>query len=337
MNKSQPKRLVHIDVVAGIMIVWMIFAHCRHFSSTSLPFPNYLSFFMPWFFYKSGMFFKKRGYIELMKRDANKFLRYYIVYSMIGWILWSICGSVDHSLQLGDCFSKPFSSFVHDGSIRGNGALWFLLSLYLVRQLGNFIIINFENSFFILIVSLICFTSAYVLNILGWHDHSWWLGNHFSGLCYFLIGYLLKNKEQEKIVFLFSTFFYLLVLCLYYIGKIGFPFLYMHANKMHSGSYILFFPMALAGIVMINNIFFILCKHIKFRILEYVGNNALNFYVTHWILLIIISFIAKYMFHIEKPSMLLYILMTGSIIFLPLINIFINSLKAKYSTFNKIL
>ena len=332
------KRLAYIDVVAGIMIIWMIFAHCRVFSSVKLPFPNFLCFFMPWFFYKSGLFFRTKSYKEMVRKDSRKFLRYFIVYSLIGWIVWSICGLADHSLQPKDCLLKQISSFVKYGCFKGNGALWFLLTIFIVRQLANVILKGSHNQYHSLTTAFVCFAFALFLNIIKWHHHSWWFGNIFSGLCFFLLGYWLKNKEQKRILFLLSAIVYFLFVGAYYFGWIGgFPFLYMHANKMHSGSYILYYPMALAGIVLINNIFGYLCKHVRFRILEYVGHNALNFYVTHWIFLIFVAFIAKSIFHVESHSTQLAIFIVANIVFLPMISIFIDSLKTKYSFFNKIL
>jgi len=335
---TQKKRLEYIDVVAGIMIIWMILGHCRLFSHHQLPFPNYLSFYMPWFFYKSGIFFKTKDEKQLLSKDSVKFLRIFIVYSLIGWVVWSICGLMDHSLKLNSCFVKPIMSFIKNGSIKANGALWFLLSLFLVRQLGNLILKNIQNRVFQLIASFLFFAIAYGLFAIGWYKHSWWLGNICSGLCFFFLGYWLRDKERNKKLFIVSTAFYFMVVFAHSVGWIShFPYLYMHANKMYYGNYILFFPMALAGIVMTNNIFWNLCNHVKFRILEYVGRNSMNFYVTHWILLIFVAFIAKSIFHVESHSTQLAIFIVANIVFLPMISIFIDSLKTKYSFFNKIL
>lgn len=333
---EQTKRLDYVDVVAGIMIIWMILGHCNYFSSfQQLPFRKFFSFYMPWFFYKSGMFFSPKGYAELLKKDANKYLRVFIVYSFIGWFVWCICGLIGNTLSLKDCISSPIHSFIKSGCIIGNGALWFLLSMFFVRQIGNFAL---KIKLHPLVSSLICFSIAFLLYSLKWYNHTSWFGNVFAGLCFFLIGYWLKKTEQNKCVFLISILVYGLVLCAFLFGLIDyFPHLYMHANKMFRGNYLLFFPMAVAGIVMTNNIFRILCKHIKFRILGYVGFYSMNFYVTHWILFTIVVFVSKYVFQIESPLCLFWILVISSIIFLPLINKAIKTLKVKKTILGKIL
>lgn len=130
------KRLSYIDAVAGLMIGWMILGHCSYFSHYSLSFFKYLGFYMPWFFYKSGMFFSPKKQGELLRKDVFKFIRYYAVYCFLGWCIWAICSIINGSSIL-TCIVSPVNSFIRYGSITGNGALWFLLSLFFVRQASN--------------------------------------------------------------------------------------------------------------------------------------------------------------------------------------------------------
>ena len=327
-------RMTYIDVVAGIMIIWMILGHCRHFSSYQLPFPNYLAFYMPWFFYKSGLFFNTKENKDLLRNDVAKYLRFFLVYSFIGWVVWSICGLLDDSILLKDCFVKPINTFAKSGCIKGNGALWFLLSLFIVRQIANVILKNCNKHipiFTIPIISFFCFVAAYLLYANRWYSHSWWIGNILSGLCFFLLGYWLRDKEKRTRLFIISVLVYFSIVFASSANLIdGFPYLYMHANKMYSGNYLLFFPMALAGIIMTNNVFRYLCKHMNIRIFEYVGQNSMNFYVTHWILFTIVVFVAKYFFDIVHQTSLMLLLVVTSVVILPLLSMLINSLKTKY-------
>lgn len=142
MMMAENSRKQYIDVIAGIMIAWMILGHCRFFANTTLPFFKFLGFYMPWFFYKSGMFFTAKNQKQLLKKDATKLLRYFIVYSAIGWGVWCVCGLIDGSLSLTGCILQPIRDFIHHGSIYGNGALWFLLTLFVVRYVANVLIIN---------------------------------------------------------------------------------------------------------------------------------------------------------------------------------------------------
>lgn len=323
------KRERYIDVVAGIMISWMILGHCCYFSKFDLSFGKFLAFYMPWFFYKSGLFFSPKNYKQLLKKDRNKLLRAFFIYSFIGWIVWASTGMIDGSLDIKNCFIKPILNILHQGSIAGNGALWFLISLFFVRQISNTLIkTNYSPAF----LSTICFIIAFALYIIRWQDYCWWFGNFFSGMCFFLLGYWLKKKEKKNFIFLFAFLFYGLVICAYFGGWIkDFPYLYMHANRMYKGNYLLFYPMALAGIILTNNIVYRLCNYMKFSVLNYIGRNSMTFYTTHWILFTFVTFIAKYLFDVNEPVILFLILLISGIIFLPMINKIINYRKAEGS------
>lgn len=149
-------------------------------------------------------------------------------------------------------------------------------------------------------------------------------------MCFFATGYWLKDKEKT-LVFLLSLFFYGFVVVVYSVGWIhDFPYLYMHANIIaNRSSYLLFFPTALAGIIVTNVIFRLLCEFMRFRVLEYIGKNSMNFYVTHWILFVFVTFVAKYFFSIESPVLLFTILLVVSITILPIIAMIPNLLKGK--------
>lgn len=321
------KRESYIDVIAGIMISWMILGHCRYFSHTTLPFFKFLGFYMPWFFYKSGMFFTTQRTKELIKKDAKKLLRFFIIYSAIGWCVWSVCGLADGSLGPKECFIQPFHQFLHHGSIEANGALWFLLGLFIVRQFSNLLI---SKKLPTPVLSLICCVIASLIHTIGLHNHIWWFGNVFSGMCFFLLGYWLKDKEKNRRLVLSSIFFFVLVVSAYCLEWINdFPYLYMHANTMYNGNYILFYPTAIAGIIIINNLFRLLCKYVRFRILEYIGVNSMDYYTTHWILFVVVTFIVKFVFNIKDPFMLFIVLLCASISILPLIVESIRCLKSR--------
>lgn len=197
------KREKYIDVVAGFMIAVVIFHHCKHFSHFQCPFLYYfIGFTMPWFFYKSGMFFTPKQQSTLMKKDANKLLHSFFFYSFVGWVVWSACGLIDGSLMIKDCIIKPIKLFFHCGCFLGNRALWFLLSLFIVRECANIMLKKMPPT----VLSAICFLLAFTLYAFGWYRYSWWFGNIFSGMCFFGFGYWLKGKNNTILIMLSIVF-----------------------------------------------------------------------------------------------------------------------------------
>lgn len=68
--KAKDNRVPYVDHVSGLLIMYMILYHCLQWSDL-----NYvnrscwmmpLSFFMFWFFYKSGMFCKEKTCKEIL-------------------------------------------------------------------------------------------------------------------------------------------------------------------------------------------------------------------------------------------------------------------------------
>lgn len=75
-QRIKSDRKDYLDVVCGIMISWMILGHiianCDLKESMFYTIGNRLfPFFMPWFFFKSGMFYKQKDSIRVLKRGAK--------------------------------------------------------------------------------------------------------------------------------------------------------------------------------------------------------------------------------------------------------------------------
>ena len=86
MNRNES-----IDTAAGIMILYMIFTHvCQHYhlenSTVYITCEHLLYFFMPWFFFKAGMFFKIGENKEVINKGIRRLLKPFILYSLLGHI-----------------------------------------------------------------------------------------------------------------------------------------------------------------------------------------------------------------------------------------------------------
>ncbi len=138
------QRIPFIDFAAGIMILWMIIYHalCYEwgFISRGIEITNpcvyfpYLSFFMPWFFYKSGQFFEKRPMKESLSKDARKLLLTFVIWSAIGYTFYLLFGTLNHSLTLRSATYSIARGLFLTGKVPINEPLWFLLTLFGVRQ-----------------------------------------------------------------------------------------------------------------------------------------------------------------------------------------------------------
>lgn len=68
MLNNVNKRQRHIDAISGLLIINMILGHCIQMADCrDIPLYSWmdsLSFFMPWFFFKSGMFYREKSLNE---------------------------------------------------------------------------------------------------------------------------------------------------------------------------------------------------------------------------------------------------------------------------------
>lgn len=161
-----------LDIVAGILIIRMIFGHymvmCHLKDSILYESLNLLFFYMPWFFYKSGMFCSsnRKNTQQYLISNTKKFIIPYIFFSVAGTLIALITAiPLDKSLLqiiLNECRSVIFT-----GSTNFNGPLWFLLTLFFVRVSFNYVR-NLINHYILIAILLIIAFAHYLLQIMAY-------------------------------------------------------------------------------------------------------------------------------------------------------------------------
>lgn len=141
MNKieSVSKRMRHLDIVAGILITYMVYVHVsQFFDFENVAFSKILQhlfgFFMPWFFFKGGMFFRDSPLRKIIYGGFKRLMVPYIIWTIIGVLVLSII-RYEHGIAFNflTCIKGTLGCLALTGSVSGNLPLWFLLTLYLVR------------------------------------------------------------------------------------------------------------------------------------------------------------------------------------------------------------
>lgn len=209
------------------------------------------------------------------------------------------------------------------GSMPGNGALWFLVTIFIVRSISECVLPKVHP----LVAAFVSMILAFVHYSFATPHTPWYLGNVFSGFCFFSLGNYLKDFEKKFWVLAIGGLVYGFAVVAYLSGLFEFPYLYMHKNVMHNGNYLLFYPIALSGIIVTNNLFRKVYDYWKFPVLSYVGRNAMNFYVTHWIVLVVAQFVFSYQLKIQSPKFLCLLYALSCVVVLPIINYLINLTK----------
>ncbi|WP_254917840.1 acyltransferase family protein [Fibrobacter sp. UWB3] len=277
--------------MAGIFIVRIILGHYMsllHLNESLLyRSMNILFFFMPWFFFKSGMFCseQRKDVKPFLMSNARKFLLPYVFFSIVGIVIAASVALINEgslpSTLLGECKTLVLKQAIHF-----NAPLWFLLSLCFVRVFFN-CIRNAINHYLLLGLSLLFAFLHYLF--LAKHG-LYWPGNLCSGLAFYILGTKLKNLQYNKKIVISS------LIVLVTIGIFRPTIVTMYGNFLlyENGIYLLWYPFCLAGIIVFNN----LIKHMGF-ILEHfhfndIGHHSMIYYVLHWpIALLIIAIYQK--------------------------------------------
>ena len=324
------KRLAHIDFAAGIMIIWMIIYHAlcyanvynvngEEITNPCLLFP-YLSFFMPWFFYKSGQFFKKRTLRELWARDSRKLLLTFAIWSAIGYIMYLIFGVVQNYLTLRGATYSIVRGLFLTGKIPINEPLWFLTTLFGVRVIANWLLPGMdEKNGWIKIMGIVFvgYAIACICYLMSYRLMPFWVANGASGLAFFAIGYGIREYEKKWWLIVPCALVYI-VCCI-----VGFPMVDMMYNELLSGNYLLWMPVAACGIIIFNVLCRLTTKYIRIKPIEKVGQNAMTIYVTHILIVLSVQFVITY-FHMAKLfPYLVQMFIAGYVVFLPILCYFV--------------
>lgn len=306
IEKRIESRQSHIDEVAGLLIIYMIVYHI--FQWCDMPEMNHsylmqpLSFFMFWFFYKSGMLYKGKTPKETLL-GGGKLMIPYFIFGAIGHGITCI-----QLLMQGDdiwyhYILSPIKCILIQGAPIGNLALWFLPSLFAVQLLYSLMRKRMRDEWIILIGLTIAY-SVFIFEI----KRPFYLGNIPLGLAVYSFGHLLKTKQYTRLIFIVALLLYFSILFMH-------PYsLDFRANRISNGYYLIAVISSLAGCILINNIFKRKKVHINF--LEWIGNNSMNFYVIHWLVLYACSLIID-----DTGWGLFTIMITSCFIILPIISV----------------
>lgn len=285
MKTNKKDRISYIDQISGVLIVYMVIYHIFQFSGLNNYlhsfFMHSLSFFMFWFFYKSGMFYHDRTSKEILLGGGKKLLIPFLIFSFLGHLVLCIQMWQDAISDWRQYLLDPIISTVIVGSSSGNTPLWFLPSLLAVQWLYSIAYKRISDNW-ILIISIL---GAYLLFRYNIHKPLY-IGNILLGLATYSIGHQLKSLQFKNTVIVLSSFAYVAI---FLIQDEAIDF---RMNELARGSYLLSVIFAISGCVLINFLFHKLSTSIS--LLEYIGRRSMSFYVMHWIVLVACTIVCEY-------------------------------------------
>ena len=206
-----------IDVVAGALILFMIFGHVMSWTSltetcTFINLDRILCFFMPWFFFKAGMFFKQTNLTEVLKAGYRRLLVPYILWGGVGIASYYMPAVILGREPLNDVILLEIKAILLSGKIDGNSAIWFLLSLFFARIIWHYLSKIGEKGYVVItmiILSIIVISLKQDIPIMAYPEYFY---NTLLGVTFFSLGVYLKERQYQKRVFWISTLLYIVLL-----------------------------------------------------------------------------------------------------------------------------
>lgn len=267
-------RQVWADSLTGLCILYMLAMHvaiCINVTNYALPF---FYFFMPWFFYKSGMYYKEQPPKEVFRKDFRRLLTPFISFNLIAFF-------VIHIVR-GDLFDiknifSAIKAFLSTGTIYENAPLWFLFSLISVRIIHS-VVIKFtpprNRSLWLYLEALAALLFA--LMLFGFNiNKPQWIGPIFLGLFFFVMGNIIKFSHLSK--FWIVVFFIIYDISCYILPETNMA---VNTIKGNVFLYLLWCIFSIIALFLFGTLLEIVGR--KNCGLAYIGKSSMVFYVTHW-------------------------------------------------------
>jgi hypothetical protein len=278
MQGNTVLRTTYLDNLSGVLIVYCVFFyHLPAFVETVdksffIILSRVLGFFIAWFFFKSGMLYKKRSVKEEFQKCWRRLLTPYLIINAIclfARILVDLF--ITHEATVLEVLKVDL---YRESDVLCN-PLWFCLSLAMVRILYQSLSKVKTNNVFILL-SLVF---AFLLNFYSYHlgdrrivNIPPWVGNVFLGYFFYGLGDVLRDFQFGIKCFLVSA--------LLFIVFLFFPN-YLDFYKNASNQYLLSVVYDFSGIIVFNNLFK-RWLNTQIPLLTHVGANSMIYYVTHY-------------------------------------------------------
>ena len=175
VNRSKAKtRQYFVDNLSAILITYMIFVvhltYFCHIDGLVFKVANYLFyFFMSWFFFKSGMFYKEKTEKDVLKSTFRRLIVPYITFNIVGIVVLALEKyQSGGALSITSLTKEVLVTIFLNEAVYPNLALWFLLSLFIVRNAFNILRKLNVKTLAVLLVSLACLFTIYYLCYYRW-------------------------------------------------------------------------------------------------------------------------------------------------------------------------
>lgn len=316
-------RDVSLDAICGILIMHMIIGHIFQWASLTetdiyIKLQKIFFFFMPWFFFKSGMFYKEKELIQNIKVLYKKLIIPLIYFTILGIPHFWIILYINDDMNILHYLITPLKNLILSGNNVANMPLWFLLSLFSVTIICG-TLFKYIKPIYVLLISFALATLESKLNI----QVPYYISNMLVGISYYSSGFILskiQNKESIGII----------CIVLYLLSILFFPqYVDVRINNLVYGNYILWFIISNASCIAYNYIFKIIQMYVPSFIVK-IGRDSLVYFAMHWLVISYSALILNCIIGINRGWIMWSIILLANMVILPLSVKIIKNSKLKF-------
>lgn len=191
---SEKKRIVYIDYLKGLTILWVVWFHTPHPS-----FVGY-SFRLPLFFFVSGIFFKAYPFTEFVKKKVNTlvvpFIFFYFLY--YAWMIWmhTMKGGTLESFPY-DCIFQIFEPHKATQTFYVDPPLWFICALIILQFMLYGLVKVVRRDWLLLLIA----TAVSAVGVLYFYQRETYFmfGRCLQYFVYYVAGFVM-GKELINIL-----------------------------------------------------------------------------------------------------------------------------------------
>lgn len=147
------------------------------------------------------MFFRiAENYHLFVKKLFLRLFVPFLVFAIIGEIIKNIEFIFVYGAKLRlNMLYAPFISLYYNGNVWGNGALWFLLTLILIRLFVYTVTRMNNSSLLLFLIAFICALCGFILHLINL-ELPLYCANFCTGSFFYILGYLLRGGILEKYI-----------------------------------------------------------------------------------------------------------------------------------------
>lgn len=276
------KRDISLDALCGLFIIQMILQHAFQWADACddtfyVTMGSLLYCFMPWFFFKSGMYYKENPLEDVVKHGLRRFMIPFIVYSFVGHILycWNMYANTGDT-NWAHYVVTPIKWALITGSFTGNLPLWFLLSLFLVKLMIG-LADRYKVPKSIILLGSLLVAGGGTICVSNSQHVIYWVFSSSLGLFFYLSGYYLRELQYNNIWVKMLGLAVALLVIFVFPSNVD-----LHTDMTFKGYWIAYVIGSLGTIIVLNNIF--RWRLLQMPLLTSVGKNSMDYYCAHWIL-----------------------------------------------------